>query len=58
MFHKHSIFGTIYFIIGLYVAFSHGYFEHINSLSTVCSAVAAVFLWPLVLLGVRLVFSI
>ncbi|MDQ2710423.1 MAG: hypothetical protein M3Z25_23645 [Actinomycetota bacterium] len=42
----------IWLIIGLVVALSHGY--PINNLSTLLSFLLAIFLWPLVLLGVDL----
>jgi hypothetical protein len=42
----------IWVIIGLVVAISHGY--PINNVSTLLSFLLALFLWPLVLLGVDL----
>jgi hypothetical protein len=42
----------IWLIIGVVVALSHGY--PINDLSTLISFLLAIFLWPLVLLGVDL----
>jgi hypothetical protein len=42
----------IWIIIGVIVALSHGY--PIENLSTLLSFLLAVFLWPLVLLGVPL----
>lgn len=42
----------IWLIVGLVVALSHGY--PISNLSTLISFLLAMFLWPLVLLGVDL----
>ena len=44
----------IYLAIGVFIANSHHYFAHLNSLMAVVSALLAVLLWPLVLLGVNL----
>jgi hypothetical protein len=43
-----------YFVIGLIVASSHKYMEHLTALKTVVSAVLAVVLWPLLLIGINL----
>ena len=48
------IFVLVYLVIGLTVANSHHYFLHVHSLSSVLSAVLAVVLWPLILLGADL----
>jgi hypothetical protein len=45
---------TIYLIVGVVVAASHHYFNHADALKPVVSAVLAVCLWPLVLLGINL----
>jgi hypothetical protein len=45
---------VIYIIIGVIVAAGHHYFEHLDTLRPIASAVLAVLLWPLVLLGVSL----
>lgn len=44
----------IYVVIGLLVANSYGYFDRLNDLESIISAMLAVFLWPLVVLGVNL----
>jgi hypothetical protein len=49
-----SIFSLIYTIIGLIVASNQGYLTDLNSLSNLISAILAVLLWPLILLGVNL----
>lgn len=43
-----------YVVVGLVVANSHHYFAHLNGAKPILSAVLAVVLWPLVLLGVNL----
>ena len=47
-------FSLVYFVIGLVVASSHHYFEHLDAFKPIASAVLAVLLWPLVLFGVNL----
>ena len=44
----------VYIIIGVVVASSHHYFEHMDAVRPIASAVLAVLLWPLVLFGVSL----
>jgi hypothetical protein len=44
----------VYLVIGVVVAAEHDYFAHLNTAGRVVSAVLAVLLWPLVLLGVHL----
>ena len=44
----------VYLAVGLFVANSHHYFAHLNSLTAWISAVLAVVLWPLILFGVNL----
>ena len=41
----------IYVIIGAFVAGANNYFDHVGSIRGVTSALLALFLWPLVLLG-------
>ena len=43
-----------YVVIGAIIAGAHGYFADVNTLPTIASAVLAVLLWPLLLLGVNL----
>jgi len=45
---------VVYLVIGVVVANSHHYFTHLNSLTSVLSALLAVLLWPLILFGVSL----
>jgi hypothetical protein len=44
----------VYPVIGVVIAGSHHYFTHLNSLTSVLSALLAVVLWPLILSGVNL----
>ena len=45
-------FGTIYLIVGVVVAALNDYFENLGTIRRVGEAVIAVFIWPLILLGV------
>ena len=49
-----SLLTIIYLAVGLVVAATHHYFEHVSTLKTVVSAILAVVLWPLLLLGINL----
>jgi hypothetical protein len=49
-----SLFGLIYVIVGVAVAANHHYFSNIQGWRGVLSAIFAVFLWPLILLGINL----
>jgi hypothetical protein len=46
--------GLVYLIVGVAIAASYDYFERLNTLRRVVSAVLAIVLWPLVLLGIDL----
>jgi hypothetical protein len=46
--------GLIYLIIGVVIAATHDYFKNFDTVKRVISAILAVLLWPLVLLGVDL----
>jgi hypothetical protein len=50
---KYRWFAVLWVIVGLVVAWTHSYIT-VSVLKIVLSAVLAVFLWPLVLLGVSL----
>jgi Na+(H+)/acetate symporter ActP len=41
-----------YVVVGVLVANSHHYFAHLSGLKSFASALLAVVLWPLVLLGI------
>ena len=45
---------VLYIIIGVVVAAGHDYFEHLDTLKPIASAVLSVLLWPLVLFGINL----
>ena len=49
-----SFFGLVYLVIGIAVAATHEYFDKLNTLRLLLSALLAVLLWPLVLLGIDL----
>jgi len=49
-----SILGLIYVGVGVAVAASHDYFKNVDGWRGVLSAIFAVFLWPLILLGINL----
>ncbi|HEY8103447.1 MAG TPA: hypothetical protein VIE18_02965 [Gaiellaceae bacterium] len=49
-----KLLGLIYVAIGIFVAASKDYFENLDTLKRVGSAVLAIFLWPLLYLGVDL----
>lgn len=46
--------GLIYLIVGIVVAATHHYFRNLHSVRLIASALLAVILRPLVLLGVNL----
>ena len=45
---------VVYLLVGAFVASTHHYLAHINGLTDLLSALLAILLWPLVLLGVNL----
>jgi hypothetical protein len=45
---------VIYLVVGVLVANSHHYFAHLSGIKSIGSALLAVVLWPLVLLGISL----
>jgi hypothetical protein len=45
---------VVYLAIGVVVAAGHHYFEHLDAVKPIASAVLAVVLWPLVLFGINL----
>ena len=49
-----SLTGVIYLLIGVVVASTHHYLGHLDGLRPIASAILAVVLWPLVLLGANL----
>ena len=49
-----SFVGVIYLGVGVAIAATHHYFQHVHGWRGVLSAIFAIFLWPLVLLGINL----
>ena len=49
-----SFVGIVYLVIGVAVAASYDYFDRLNTLRRFLSAILAVVLWPLLLLGIDL----
>lgn len=43
--------GLIYFVLGVLVAVANNYFDHLTTFGRLISALLAVLLWPLLLLG-------
>ena len=41
-----------YVVIGAFVAAANNYFSHVGTIEGVASAVIAILLWPLVLIGI------
>jgi hypothetical protein len=48
----------IWIVIGLVVAATHHFFEHVGTIGAILSAILAVLLWPLILLGVKIAIVI
>jgi hypothetical protein len=49
-----SVMSIVYLVVGVVVASGHAYLAHLNALVPILSAILAVLLWPLVLVGVNL----
>jgi hypothetical protein len=49
-----KLLGLIYLAIGVFVAYSKDYFDNLETLKRVVSAVLAIILWPLLLVGIDL----
>ena len=47
-----SIGGIVYFVLGLIVAASQNYFDHLTTVGRLLSAIIAVIIWPLLLFGI------
>ena len=43
----------VYVVVGMVIAAQHHFFEHLSTVSGIVSAILAVALWPLVLLGIH-----
>ncbi|MDL2341959.1 MAG: hypothetical protein QFB87_02695 [Patescibacteria group bacterium] len=55
---RYSLGTIIYIIIGFIVASNRGYLGDLGSISHLLSAILAVVLWPLLLLGVNLQITV
>jgi hypothetical protein len=51
---RNSFAGVLYIIIGFIVAANRGYLADFSTIGHILSALLAIMLWPLVLLGVNL----
>ena len=51
---RFSVPTVAYLIVGVILASSHHYFAHASTLKQLVSAVLAVVLWPLLLVGINL----
>ena len=49
-----KLLGVIYLAIGVFVAASKDYLENLETVKRVLSAILAILLWPLLLLGIDL----
>jgi hypothetical protein len=49
-----SVLGLIYVGVGVAIAATHDYFKNVDGWRGVLSAIFAIFLWPLILLGINL----
>ena len=54
MLRRHHLLSIIYLVVGAIIASNHHYFTHLTTLKQIASAVLAVALWPLILLGIGL----
>ncbi len=53
-----SLLPIIWLVIGVVVAAAHHFFDHLATIGAILSAVLAVLLWPLILLGVKIAIAI
>ena len=49
-----KLLGAIYVAIGIFLAANKDYFQNLDTAKLVLSAVIAILLWPLLLLGINL----
>lgn len=54
MFRRPSFLGIVYLVIGVAIAATYDYFEKLDTVRRFLSALLAVLLWPLLLLGIDL----
>jgi hypothetical protein len=53
-----SLLPLLWLVIGIVVAATHHFFAHLNTIGAILSAILAVILWPLILLGVKIAIAI
>ena len=53
-----SLLPLIWIVIGVVVVATHHFFDHLTTIGAILSAVLAVILWPLILLGVKIAIVI
>jgi hypothetical protein len=53
-----SLLPLLWLVIGIVVAATHHFFAHLNTIGAILSAIIAVILWPLILLGVKIAIAI
>ena len=51
---RQSLLTFVYFVVGVAVAASQDYFDRVDTVKLILSAVLAVAFWPLALLGISL----
>ena len=44
----------IWLVVGILLAANHNYLQHLNTIKPIISAILAILLWPLLLLGINL----
>jgi hypothetical protein len=54
VFFRSRLLALIWIGVGIAVAATHHYFNHLSTWRPILSALLAIFLWPLVLLGINL----
>jgi hypothetical protein len=52
-----SIGGIVYLVLGLLVAASQNYFDHLSTVGRLLSAIIAIIIWPLLLFGIDIRIS-
>lgn len=53
-----SLITVAWIVIGIVVAATHHFFEHVSTIGGILSAIIAVIVWPLILLGVKIAIVI
>jgi len=51
---RNRLLALIWIGIGIAVAWTHDYFDHLSTWRQILSALLAILLWPLILLGISL----